>query len=98
MEFVKGEQDMSNNNNQEAANTREQLKKERKTLAEARRNRRIRVRLIPIWLRIIIVAVLITLSGIAGAAFGYGIMGGGDAKDIFKKSTWTHIVDLVEKD
>ncbi|MBY0123200.1 DNA-directed RNA polymerase subunit beta [Bacillus sp. S/N-304-OC-R1] len=88
----------TNNNNQEAANTRGQLKKERKSLAEARRNRRIRVRIIPIWLRIIIVAMLITISGIAGAAFGYGVMGGGDAKDIFQKSTWTHIRDLVEKE
>ena len=87
-----------NNNNQEAASSREQLKKERKTLAERRRSRRIRVRMIPIWLRIIIVAVLIVISGLAGAAFGYGVMGGGDAKDIFKKSTWTHIVDLVEKE
>ncbi|MEH7123534.1 DNA-directed RNA polymerase subunit beta [Bacillus sp. JJ1532] len=87
-----------NNNNQEAAKSREQLKKERTTMAEKRRNRRIRVRMIPIWLRIIIVAVLITLSGIAGAAFGYGVMGGGNAKDIFQKSTWTHIVDLVERE
>ncbi|WP_066296898.1 DNA-directed RNA polymerase subunit beta [Bacillus sp. FJAT-29937] len=87
-----------NNNNQEAAKSREQLKKERTTLAEKRRSRRIRVRMIPIWLRIIIVAVLISISGIAGAAFGYGVMGGGNAKDIFQKSTWTHIVDLVERE
>ncbi|WNS75249.1 DNA-directed RNA polymerase subunit beta [Bacillus sp. DTU_2020_1000418_1_SI_GHA_SEK_038] len=87
-----------NNNNQEAAKSREQLKKERTTMAEKRRNRRIRVRMIPIWLRIIIVAVLIFISCIAGAAFGYGVMGGGNAKDIFQKSTWTHIVDLVERE
>ena len=87
-----------NNNNQEAAKSREQLKKERTSMAENRRNRRIRVRMIPIWLRIIIVAVLIFISGLAGAAFGYGVMGGGNAKDIFQKSTWTHIVDLVEKE
>jgi hypothetical protein len=87
-----------NNNKQEAANTREKLKNERKSKAERRRNRRIRVRIIPIWLRIIIVAVLICISSIAGAAFGYGVIGGGDAKDIFNKSTWTHIKDLVEKE
>ncbi|KAB2336540.1 DNA-directed RNA polymerase subunit beta [Cytobacillus depressus] len=87
-----------NNNNQEAANTREQLKKERKIKTEKIRNRRIRVRLIPIWLRIIIVAFLICISGIAGAAFGYGAMGGGNVKEIFNKSTWTHIIDLVDKD
>ena len=62
------------------------------------RRRRIRVRILPIWLRIIIVAALIFLSLIAGAAVGYGVIGNGEAKDIFKKSTWTHIVDLIEKE
>ncbi|QED49696.1 DNA-directed RNA polymerase subunit beta [Cytobacillus dafuensis] len=87
-----------NNNNQEAAKSREQFKKEQTVKEGTKRNRRIRVRLIPIWLRIIIVAVLISLSAIAGAAFGYGVVGDGDAKDIFKKSTWTHIKDLVENE
>ncbi len=88
-----------NNDHQAAAKTREQVKEERNKQAEARaRRKRIRVRIIPIWLRIIIVAVLIFLSAIAGAAIGYGVMGGGDAKDIFQKSTWTHLIDLVEKE
>lgn len=88
-----------NNNHQAAAKTREQVKEERHKQTEGKaRRKRIRVRIIPIWLRIIIVAVLIFLSTIAGAAVGYGVMGEGNAKDIFKKSTWTHIIDLVEKE
>lgn len=86
-----------NKSNQEAVKTREQQKKER-SKEETPRNRRIRVRLIPIWLRIIIIAVLIFLSVIAGAAVGYGVLGSGNVKDIFAKSTWTHITDLVEKE
>ncbi|KOP71853.1 DNA-directed RNA polymerase subunit beta [Cytobacillus solani] len=87
-----------NNNNQEAAKTREQFKKESNPQPAKVRRRRIRVRILPIWLRIIIVAALIFLSLIAGAAVGYGVIGNGEAKDIFKKSTWTHIVDLIEKE
>jgi hypothetical protein len=34
----------------------------------------------------------------AGAAVGYGVLGNGEVKDIFTKSTWTHIVELVEKE
>ncbi|MBT2690554.1 DNA-directed RNA polymerase subunit beta [Bacillus sp. ISL-47] len=86
-----------NNSNQEAVKTREQLKKER-SKEEAPRKGRIRVRLIPIWLRIIIVALLIFLSVMAGAAVGYGVLGNGEVKDIFTKSTWTHIMELVEKE
>lgn len=83
-----------NKNNQEAA-TREQVKKDKKT---REKKQRIRVRLIPIWLRIIVVILLLALSIVLGAMFGYGVMGGGKAKDIFEKSTWVHIVDLVEKE
>jgi uncharacterized membrane protein YvbJ len=83
-----------NKNNSEAA-TREEVKKEKKT---REKKKRIRVRLIPIWLRIIIVLILLAASIVLGAMFGYAVMGGGKAKDIFEKSTWTHILDLVEKE
>jgi uncharacterized membrane protein YvbJ len=83
-----------NKNNSEAA-TREEVKKEKKT---REKKKRIRVRLIPIWLRIIIVLILLAASILLGAMFGYAVMGGGEAKDIFEKSTWTHILDLVEKE
>jgi flagellar basal body-associated protein FliL len=80
-----------NKNNQEAV-TREEVKKEKKT---REKKKRIRVRLIPIWLRIIIVILLLAASIVLGAMFGYAVMGGGKAKDVFEKSTWTHIIDLV---
>lgn len=87
-----------NSHNQEAAKTREQVKKDKQAHEEKPRAGRIRIRLIPIWLRIIIVALLIVISTIAGAAVGYSVMGDGEVKDIFQKSTWTHIFDLVEKE
>ncbi|RFU60095.1 DNA-directed RNA polymerase subunit beta [Bacillus sp. V59.32b] len=59
---------------------------------------RVKIRLLPIWLRLIIVTVLIAVSVSVGAVIGYSVIGGGNVSDVFKKSTWTHIVDLVNKD
>lgn len=70
-----------------------------KTKAEAadRGHKRIRIRLFPIWLRIVLLAVFVVVSVLAGAAVGYGVIGDGKPADVFKESTWTHIRDLVEK-
>lgn len=84
--------------NEEAANLREQRKKERKQEREqalVEGKRRIRIRLIPIWLRVIIIAVLLALSTLVGAVVGYSVMGDGKAKDVLKKETWMHIVEYV---
>ncbi|WP_141430985.1 DNA-directed RNA polymerase subunit beta [Bacillus sp. 03113] len=90
-----------NIHNQEAIKkTREQHKQEQnmKGKKDVQSKRRIRVRLIPIWLRVIIVLILIFLSTIAGAVIGYGVIGQGKPSDVFHKSTWTHIIDLVDKE
>lgn len=89
---------MAVNNNHQEAITREQVRKEKnQEQREERAKVRVRVRLIPIWLRMIIVIALLALSIIAGAAFGYSVMGNGKATDIFDKSTWAHVVDLINK-
>jgi hypothetical protein len=58
---------------------------------------KIRVRLIPIWLRIVLLAVMVVGCVIGGAMVGYGFLGDGNATDVLNKSTWTHIIDLIEK-
>ncbi|MEH7545910.1 MULTISPECIES: DNA-directed RNA polymerase subunit beta [Bacillaceae] len=60
-------------------------------------NKRVRIRLIPIWLRLVLLVVSVFICVTAGAAVGYGMLGGGDVGDVFKGSTWTHIMDLVDK-
>lgn len=60
-------------------------------------NKRIRIRLIPIWLRIVLLIIFTGVFMIAGAAIGYGVLGDGNPGDVLKGSTWTHIIDLVEK-
>jgi hypothetical protein len=66
-------------------------KKQKRSLRRPRR------RLVPIWLRLVIVFVLILLSGMIGAMVGYGVIGEGNAWDALKPATWQHIVDLIEK-
>ncbi|WP_413305373.1 DNA-directed RNA polymerase subunit beta [Bacillus sp. 1P10SD] len=60
-------------------------------------HKRIRIRLIPIWLRLLLLVVFTFVSLMAGTAVGYGVLGGGKVADVFKGSTWTHIQDLVDK-
>ncbi|WP_433745290.1 DNA-directed RNA polymerase subunit beta [Falsibacillus pallidus] len=80
--------------------TREEHRKESRQAEEKApkgRKRKPRVRLIPIWMRVLIVLVLIVVCAGAGAVVGYSVMGDGKPGDTFKKSTWTHIYDIVNK-
>lgn len=96
-----------NNLNQEQARTREEynkakieaVQKEQAAKPEPTKavNKRIRIRMIPIWLRLVLLAVALVVSLMSGAVVGYGVLGNGKAADVFKESTWTHIVDLVDK-
>jgi hypothetical protein len=92
-----------NHLNHQQVKSREEYKKtkeeESKKTAVVRPStyKRVRIRLIPIWLRVVLLVVMIVVSAIGGAAIGYGILGDGQAGDVLKKSTWTHILDLIEK-
>ncbi|MBS4175442.1 DNA-directed RNA polymerase subunit beta [Bacillus sp. FJAT-49736] len=78
--------------------TRSQFKKRKKSEERKTENReKIRIRLIPIWLRIILVLCAIVISVLSGIIVGYGVIGDGKPMDALSKSTWTHIVDLVNK-
>ncbi|WP_226671435.1 DNA-directed RNA polymerase subunit beta [Metabacillus litoralis] len=86
--------------------TREELKKAKKANkatnkekegAKEKTPRRIRIRLLPIWLRVLLILILLGLSAIAGLIVGYGVIGNGNPADALEKSTWQHIIDLVEK-
>ena len=76
-------------------NERKQMKKRRVKAEETRSKKMIRVRMFPIWLRLVIVMSLIIVSLVVGAMVGYSVIGDGKALDVFKKSTWTHIGDMV---
>ena len=77
--------------------TRESYRKETKQQRDSQK-KRIRIRILPIWLRLLLVIVLIAGCAAGGAMVGYGVIGGGQPTDVFEVSTWTHIIDLVNKD
>ena len=80
---------------QQKTNEVKQKKADAEPAQEA--NKRVRIRLIPIWLRLVLLLVSIFICVMAGAAVGYGVLGGGNVADVFTESTWTHIIDLVDK-
>ena len=79
-------------------NKNEQAAAEPNSRIEKKQGQKIRIRLVPLWARIIIVLLLMAMALVGGAMIGYSVMGDGEAMDVFKKSTWTHIADLVNKD
>ncbi|HLR75343.1 MAG TPA: DNA-directed RNA polymerase subunit beta [Virgibacillus sp.] len=85
-----------NKQKSQAAETRKQQKVKRKQ--EKIKQKKPRRRIFPIWLRIIIVVLLCSVALIAGAMVGYGVLGDGAPKDILKKETWQHIIDIVVKE
>ncbi|WP_203248469.1 DNA-directed RNA polymerase subunit beta [Sporosarcina beigongshangi] len=55
----------------------------------------VQIRLLPIWLRIVLVLLLLAGAAILGAIIGYGYVGDGQPADVLKKETWTHILDII---
>lgn len=89
--------------------SREELRKAQKNKArqqdevsateeERPKKYKFRIRLIPIWLRLIILVFVMGVAVVAGAMFGYGVLGGGNPMDVLNKETWQHILDLVNKE
>ncbi|MFL0581088.1 DNA-directed RNA polymerase subunit beta [Solibacillus sp. FSL K6-1781] len=56
---------------------------------------KVRLRLIPIWLRIIIVILLFLVAVIVGLVIGYSVIGDGAAFDVLKWETWQHLLDII---
>jgi hypothetical protein len=86
---------------QKQVRTREELKKVRaqEKQIETMRDRRkkIRVRLIPVWVKVAIVIFLTIASMLAGTVVGYGVIGNGKPSEALQKGTWTHIMDIINK-
>ncbi|MBW7650411.1 DNA-directed RNA polymerase subunit beta [Anoxybacillus sp. ST4] len=66
-------------------------------MEEKQTKQRLRRRLIPIWLRLLLVLCFITMSALAGAMVGYGVLGDGNPFEALKPATWQHMIDLIEK-
>lgn len=86
---------------QKQVKTREELKKARtleKDIETMRdRRKKIRVRLIPVWVKVAIVILLTIASVLAGTVVGYGVIGNGKPSEALQKGTWMHIIDIINK-
>ncbi|MRX73016.1 DNA-directed RNA polymerase subunit beta [Bacillus lacus] len=84
-----------------ALKTREEHKKIKSSERKGKKTRTkpvkesYKVRLIPIPVRVLLVLLGMAAAIVLGAIIGYGILGEGEPLDVFKRSTWQHIIDLV---
>ena len=65
------------------------------TAAENTEHSKVRIRLIPVWLRVILVLCLLMVVVVVGLMFGYSVLGDGNALDVLKWGTWQHIIDIM---
>ncbi|AOV08816.1 DNA-directed RNA polymerase subunit beta [Sporosarcina ureilytica] len=71
-------------------------KRDEKQESNEKNVRWVQIRLIPIWLRIILVLLLLVVVASIGLYMGYSVIGDGAPGDVFKKATWTHITDIIK--
>ncbi|MRG86170.1 DNA-directed RNA polymerase subunit beta [Salinibacillus xinjiangensis] len=78
--------------------TKRAQRKEKKAQKAEVKPKKMRRRIFPIWLRVI-VAILLSIGALAGGLMmGYGVIGDGSPTDVLERSTWQHIVDIVLKE
>ncbi|GGE28195.1 hypothetical protein GCM10011391_03390 [Pullulanibacillus camelliae] len=84
---------------EEAAEVKEASEATREAYRKAAKEERqqLKVRLIPIWLRLVLLVVLSVIALCVGAMIGYGVIGKGNPLDVFHFETWKHIRDIVTK-
>ncbi|RWZ58998.1 DNA-directed RNA polymerase subunit beta [Halobacillus fulvus] len=94
--------DPKTGNNKSRTNQKEQKrqmkaeeKPSKKAKTKEKKPKKGRRRILPIWLRIIIVLLLSAVALIVGVMVGYGILGDGDPMDALQWDTWQHILDIV---
>ncbi|APC49720.1 DNA-directed RNA polymerase subunit beta [Virgibacillus halodenitrificans] len=87
----------SASNEQDTAKKTSRNQQKQKQREEKKNNKRPRLRVFPIWLRIIVVLLLCAIALTAGLMIGYGVIGDGTPTDALKKDTWQHIIDIVTK-
>lgn len=75
--------------------SRHEQKKKKEDEAVPQNRKWVQIRILPIWLRIILVLLLLFGAAILGAMIGYGYLGDGQPSDVLKKETWTHIFDIM---
>ena len=61
-----------------------------------RKTKWVQIRLIPIWLRVLIILALLFIAVVAGLIVGYSVLGDGDSSGVLEWSTWQHLIDIIK--
>lgn len=78
---------------QEAEASRAEKKRKEREEGTYKRGR---VRLFPIWLRLVLLVLALGVSLVLGAMIGFWILGdGGNPMEVFNPQTWFHIYDII---
>ncbi|QUW24030.1 DNA-directed RNA polymerase subunit beta [Sporosarcina sp. Marseille-Q4063] len=80
----------------ETSSRKELRKAKRGEATEPKKTLWVQIRMIPIWLRLILIILLIAIVAVIGLRFGYSYIGDGNPEDVLKKETWTHIIDIIK--
>ncbi|SFQ27317.1 DNA-directed RNA polymerase subunit beta [Salibacterium halotolerans] len=65
------------------------------TAASKKERRRERIRMVPIWARLLIVLAVFVLSLLAGLVTGYTIVGEGNGLDVLKWGSWERLLEFI---
>lgn len=79
-----------------AQRSRKEVKQELQQNLEEQSPKRMRLRLLPIWLRVLLIVVLFIGAAAIGLVIGYSGLGDGQAADALKWSTWQHLLDIID--
>ncbi|WP_281974489.1 DNA-directed RNA polymerase subunit beta [Halobacillus litoralis] len=71
--------------------------KKQKSVKEEKASKKGRRRVLPIWLRIILVLLFSAVALVLGLMVGYGVIGEGNPTDALEMDTWKHIWNFVTK-
>ncbi|MEF3330071.1 DNA-directed RNA polymerase subunit beta [Oceanobacillus oncorhynchi] len=72
-------------------------KKEKQQRKREEKRSRPRLRIFPIWLRIIVITIFAAAAFIIGLMIGFAVLGDGSPLDVLRLETWQHIIDIVNK-
>ncbi|MFD1416337.1 DNA-directed RNA polymerase subunit beta [Oceanobacillus jeddahense] len=75
-------------------------KKERKGKQQRKRRQKLskpRLRIFPIWLRIIVILIFAVTAFVIGLMIGFAVLGDGSPLEVLRLETWQHIIDIVNK-
>ena len=92
----KGESKKIDEPSVETSSRRELRKAKRSENNEPKETFWVQIRMIPIWLRLILIILLIAIVAVIGLRVGYSYIGDGNPEDVLKKETWTHIIDIIK--